>query len=388
MKTQPGDKVRVCYIDYGNSEEVDVSDLRHLPEDLALAKLPPQAKECFLSGVQCVDVIWSDEVVAYFEEIVSEKKLLAEVVKIESDNSCMAVLLRDMGVSIAQKLKEGGFVIEDTMTKYLRKVKDDQDSSEDDSNLKSVSVDDKEQKLCADGDAQYEEIPQFEEFNARKEPCTVDSAILPITLPVKVEIPVYLSHCDSPSNFFIQLADTYQLDQLNESIQRAYTEEEDLHKFKTRVNSGMVCAVFSQEDNSWYRAKVLSIAGDNILVNNIDFGNNETVTANEVKPLQKQFLGTPAQAVQCTLSDISPLTSEDNWSQECIETFMAETGMQRELLAEIQSEFWTSGPQGDVIMQSVKLFAGETSIADVLVDAGLATYSTECEVPKFRLELN
>ena len=375
----------VCYIDYGNSEEIDLSDLRQLPVGLATVTLPPQAKECLLSDVRGVEGAWSGEAVTYFEEIVLEKALLAEVVRVENMNAnesvdkCIAVRLLDMGMSVAQKLREGGFATEDTVTKCLQETetKVEEGSREDFEDLEPL---DDHKELNS---ASLEDPEISEEVDPKKEPCTEDAIILPMSLPVKVQTPVYLSHCESPSNFFIQLADTYELDQLNERMQQAYTDDKVIHKFETRPKSGMMCAVFSPEDHSWYRAKVLHVGDDGILVSYIDFGNNETIK-DDVKPLQKQFLDIPAQAVQCTLSDICPLTSEDNWSQDCIETFMAETGMQRELLAEIQADLWTPGPQGDVIGQRVKLFADGTLIADTLVDAGLATYSTECEMPKFR----
>ena len=378
VRKQPEEgQVLVCYTDYGGSDMVDIGDLRHFPKDLALASLPPQARECLLSGVQGIDGAWSDEAVKYFKEMVSGKKLLAEMTMVgsmestDSDYKCSTVRLFDIGMSVARKLIEAGYGIDSTFAKYLQKaeIKDELPSSGEN-----------------DLDLSKEQMSARTEVQGTTEPSADDASILPLSLPFEVQTPVYLYHGDSPSNFYIQPADTYQLDRLNQLMQKAYTDEEDNHEFHTELKPGMFCAAFSPEDRSWYRAKIVNIIDENVIVNYIDFGNNETIPSG-IKPLQKQFLDIPAQAMHCALFNICPITREEGWSKDCIETFMAETGMQRELLVEVQASMGTPGQQGDVNIRDVHLYADGTSVSDILVDAGYAIYSTSAEretFPKFR----
>ena len=371
MKQPAADQVQVLYIDYGNLDVVSIDDLCHLSDDLCLARLSPQAVNCRLSDVRAVDEVWSDEAVTYFEELVLGKTLLAEIIKIKTtdgssagDDKNFAVRLLDMGISIATKLKEAGHAVDEPINKCLEK--DDTDDEQEG----TVGY---APKLADEG-----EKKETREEDPSKQRCAEDSMILPMTLPVNEQTPVYISHAESPSNFFVQLTNTYQLENLNDLMQKTYTDLEDSFKYSTDLNCGMLCAAYSPEDHSWYRAKVLNIGNDGkVFVNYIDYGHSETLE--DVKPLLKMFADIPAQAVQCTLPDICHLDHEEGWSQDCIEMFIAETGMHRELIAEVQTCSWTPGPQGDGIVQTVKLFVDGTSVGDLLVDSGFASCSTECE---------
>ena len=367
------DQVQVLYIDYGNLDVVSIDDLCHLSDDLRLDRLSPQAVNCRLSDVGAVGEVWSDEAVTNFEEIVLGKTLLAEIVKMKitdgnstgEDDKSISIRLLDMGISIASKLKEAGHAVDDPINKCLEKgdTDDEQDGA---AGYAPKSVEEDEKK-------------EDKEEDSSMEPCAEDSVILPMLLPVDEPTPVYISYAESPSNFFIQLADTYQLDNLNDLMRKTYTDLGNDYKLYTDLNRGMLCAAFSPEDHSWYRARVLNISdNDTVFVNYIDFGHCETL-GEDVKPLLRMFLDIPAQAVQCTLSDIRHLTLEEGWSQDCIEMFIAETGMQRKLVAEMQTCCGTPGPQGDGIVQTVKLFFDGASVGDLLVDSGFASYSSECE---------
>ncbi|KAG9338342.1 hypothetical protein JZ751_025899 [Albula glossodonta] len=70
--------VCVGYIDFGNSEEVDVSCLR--PISAELAALPMQAIPCVLSGVKPVLGKWSDEAILLLKKLVCNKFVRVEIV--------------------------------------------------------------------------------------------------------------------------------------------------------------------------------------------------------------------------------------------------------------------------------------------------------------------
>ena len=103
-----GDLVHVLYIDYGNLDVISADHLCHLSDDLRLTRLSPQAVNCRLSDVRAADEVWSDDAVAYFEEIVLGKTMLAEIVKMKitdenstDDDKSISIRLLDMGILIA-----------------------------------------------------------------------------------------------------------------------------------------------------------------------------------------------------------------------------------------------------------------------------------------------
>ena len=119
----------VLYVDYGNLDVVSVDDLCHLPDDLRLSRLSPQALNCRLSDVRAADEVWSDEANTYFEDTVLGKTLLAEIVKMNitdenstDDDKSMSIRLLDMGILIATKLKEAGYAWMIPSTSVWRKM--------------------------------------------------------------------------------------------------------------------------------------------------------------------------------------------------------------------------------------------------------------------------
>ncbi len=204
----------------------------------------------------------------------------------------------------------------------------------------------------------------------------MDGEISPMVLPTGTLTPVFVSCCDSPNEFYIQLSDTFELDELTKDMQDVYNSDATSDERLTNPKPGMLCAAFSREDSSWYRARIVQVTEDNVLVHYVDFGGKETVTS-DLRQLQKQFVEKPAQALKCELGKVNPLNTEKDWSNDCKQTFVAETGMQRQLLAELHPVNRSiPGPHGDTKGLAVNLYADGTSIADILVNAGVAAHSS------------
>ena len=155
-----GDQVHVLYIDYGNLDVVSVDDLCHLSDDLRLARLSPQAVNCRLSDVRAAGEVWSDDAVAYFEEIVLGKTMLAEIVKMKitdenstDDDKNISIRLLDMGILIATKLKEAGYAVDDPINKCLEK---------DDTNDEQEGAVGHAPKIAEEGEREAKEDPSKE----------------------------------------------------------------------------------------------------------------------------------------------------------------------------------------------------------------------------------
>ncbi|KAI7799448.1 putative tudor domain-containing protein 6 [Triplophysa rosa] len=115
-----------------------------------------------------------------------------------------------------------------------------------------------------------------------------------------MEASVFISHCNSPFSFFVQLA----------------TDEDDIYSLVEKLNDGqlkgvnlvptdihegdLVRAVFP-DDNSWYRAVVRKNTGDTIDVEFVDFGNT-AVSPSKICQLEQSFASFPRYSIHCSLN--------------------------------------------------------------------------------------
>ena len=95
------DNVDVVYVDYGNIETVDRSNVHPLLKKFAT--LSVQAVVCRLDGVAPPGGSWSDSAIGLFTESTCQRCLIAEVTNVTDDDTYVVHLL-DMGMSVAQKM--------------------------------------------------------------------------------------------------------------------------------------------------------------------------------------------------------------------------------------------------------------------------------------------
>ncbi|XP_039529135.1 tudor domain-containing 6 isoform X2 [Pimephales promelas] len=134
---------------------------------------------------------------------------------------------------------------------------------------------------------------------------------------------IYVSHCNSPSSFFVQLAsdedeifsilDKLNSDQLSDAV--------DLNL----LQSGDLVRAEYPADGAWYRAVVQNKSDGMVQVQFIDFGNEATLLPLKIRQLGKQFLSTPRLSICCTVED-GKKRKKGDWTQEDILTFKKSTG--------------------------------------------------------------
>ncbi|KAJ2943611.1 hypothetical protein O0L34_g16719 [Tuta absoluta] len=86
-----GKKVVVAYVDYGNEQEVDVSDLRTITPELI--RLPAQAMKCALKGYENKPVETKSS--NQLEMLALEKTLMAHIVGVLSNDTMLVTLVDD-----------------------------------------------------------------------------------------------------------------------------------------------------------------------------------------------------------------------------------------------------------------------------------------------------
>ena len=134
-------------------------------------------------------------------------------------------------------------------------------------------------------------------------------------LEFKVNVPelekvtsVNISHIESPSELYVQNADSADL--IESQASRLHEFYQSDRPEMSNIIIGDICCAKYSVDKSWYRAKVISLDGADIAVQFIDYGNPETTTAQNLRQIDIQFIENAAFAMKCTMNFSSAATSE------------------------------------------------------------------------------
>jgi len=326
-----GNEVEVCFIDFGNSEHVQVSKLRPLQSQCE--KIPCAAVPCTLGGL-APDTAKSTEVMQKFSKLASDSKLVVEfLTPLTSYDDFVPVKLLD-------------------------------------TSQPGVDLDIGDSLLS---------IPAVQQHSGtRAQP--VRSGI---EIPAK-QLPVFKSPLDcnvvfvaSPGEFYCQLnSESEAMISLMDLMYEFYAEKDKGSRI-AKPSVGSYCvALFS--DMSWYRGKLTQVATERASVFYIDYGNTEDVPMSDVKELDPQFCVLPAQALRCSLEGIAPLVG--TWSPECVKKFQEAV-----LEQDVQVTFLrrdVSGAGFDVQLE----FKGQV-ISEKLVEAGLAKKKDQGSIPSFAVQM-
>lgn len=89
--------------------------------------------------------------------------------------------------------------------------------------------------------------------------------------------------------------------------------------FEETVKKDQMCSVYSTKDKAFFRAKVTDIKSESeINVFFIDLGVEETVSIDDIQPLDKKFLSTPRYQFKVKLAGITPCGGSSSWpSSSC-----------------------------------------------------------------------
>ncbi|XP_061396523.1 maternal protein tudor [Musca vetustissima] len=118
-----------------------------------------------------------------------------------------------------------------------------------------------------------------------------------------------ISHAISPSHFYIQLkSNSGKMEQLAKSLS-GHKVKSDCVELK-QAELGMVCVVFSTEDDRYYRGRIEKILADDkgYEVFLLDFGN--TIVSTDIREMSEELRAIPSMALRCQLNNIPSNVSE------------------------------------------------------------------------------
>ncbi|XP_047464892.1 tudor domain-containing protein 1 isoform X2 [Mugil cephalus] len=277
-----GERVCVGYLDFGNSEEVDLGHLR--PISASLLALPMQAMPCVLAGVQPVGESWSKDCLLALQRRVSNRILQIEIQGAHGGKASVAMIdeASDPQANIAELLISAGYAAPAPVT-------------------------------C--GDHQGDETPATSESQVSlqsRQPLVWSSVELPLG---NQTVALLASVVENPGEFYCctnNPGDEQRLTDLGAQLKEHC--QADASAFVPKV--GEPCCAMFPGDGTWYRAVVKGVHEDGVAVNFVDYGYNVKVQQSQLRSITPRLLALPFQAIRCWLKGVEPAGSE--WSSEAL----------------------------------------------------------------------
>ncbi|XP_027519280.1 tudor domain-containing protein 6 isoform X1 [Corapipo altera] len=321
--------IRVHYIDYGDTSVISVHQARRLPEDLS--SIPAISIHCFLGGLKCKkNTDWAEKTVLYFTKRTSEILLSCEFVEKVEDK--WEVILSD----------HQGIITVD--------LPNDLASTE-----RSCSTEIIDKRENSDMITSCEPLPSQAPSEVS---CDCKSFIWKFPEAGQT-LKIYITVVNGPEYFWCHSADTEHLSYIDKKIEEA--EKLGLSSLSdgriSCIKGGHTCLAKYSQDGWFYRAQIVSVKGDSVVVRHVDYGSQEAVGMEMVRQIPCELLRVPGQAFACCLSGFS--ASEGSWLSEANQKFY---NMTADLVLEAEVVETQKDKDSEVPLCVVKLEASGNSI--------------------------
>lgn len=323
--------VFVLFVDYGNENEISHTSVRAVPTKQL--ETPPQAFLCHLEGFKLG--YWNDSAAARFYELIVDKPMKVKIQNMEDninysslskyyvDVECKMLLINDIMKDYWNNLPPTNNLPSmlnpqeplDATKSFLEDTHSLPCELQQEASLANGETDSKG-SVNFTSQSEMKKLLQTNSPNLKKISNTEDGSHGSLQyLPKVTDLPhkninqnftseVYISHVNSVSSFFVQLAkDENTLHLLTEQLNSGGSLLNNLDHLNSVKCGSLVKAVFP-DDESWYRAVIKDNNGnDEILVEFIDFGNVATLNYSNVCRLDEQFLHFPRFSIHCCLEE-------------------------------------------------------------------------------------
>uniref|UniRef100_A0A3B4AMF4 Tudor domain-containing protein n=1 Tax=Periophthalmus magnuspinnatus TaxID=409849 RepID=A0A3B4AMF4_9GOBI len=297
--TQVGNKkVKVHFVDYGNSEEVENRFIKTLPE--AFKKLPLLALKCTLADVRPKVREWSQEACELFTKLLMDRALDMHVIAKSDD--CHFVQVTDPEAQgekdLAKLLCAAGFAEKDETRRHSKVKMSSQIVPPFMAQYSKTSF--QPQNTVSGGSEQN--LPTFKEQ----------------MFSIGSVLDVNVSYIESPNDFWCQLVQSVgHLKLLMYDMETYYRNSE----FQPLAETA--CVARHPENGMWYRALIVhKHKTPHVDVLFIDYGQTETVNILDLRKIKQEFLTLPGQAFRCSLfNPVDPTSAINDWTEEAVDRF-------------------------------------------------------------------
>ncbi|XP_009960027.1 PREDICTED: tudor domain-containing protein 15-like, partial [Leptosomus discolor] len=298
------------FVDFGNKNMVERDQLMPIPDSATdLIFTPMQAIKCCLSDLRETEI--PARVTRWFEEAFLGKLLKAVIVSRESDGQ-VVVELYDGQLKVSQKIKEK--ILEELALKNYTEqfvgsngvichVEDDKEIN------KEITV-----NAVSEPHTERLNYIGHQERNNKNMPKLI--SLPPRDIRVNCEVAGYISHMNSPSSFYVQLAEDENLiiqlaEELNES-----TVNVGHKNCLDELMVGDLVVAEHDADCFYYRAVIKTLKwGNSFEVEFIDYGNAAVVSPSKICRIQEKFLTLPRLSIHCFLSRLKSVPDE-SWTEK------------------------------------------------------------------------
>ncbi|XP_051523299.1 tudor domain-containing protein 1-like [Myxocyprinus asiaticus] len=281
------DRLCVGYIDFGNSEEVELNRLR--PISMELLALPTQVIPCSLAGIKPSTGTWSEEATLMVKRLVCNRFIRVEILGKKDGKALVSMIdeSSDPQTNVTELLLTMGYATAES------EAENKDPAQESIPGMPSLCgpVIEKMEWTCA-------ELPS----DGRK-----------VELVISI-----LKSLDEFYCYNYSAADEQSLTELSYELMKHCVSE----KAPFTPTVGEPCCALFTGDGQWYRAMVLEVCAERkARVYFVDYGNSCEVEAAHLKAISPSQLKLPFQAIRCWLEGVEPV--EGQWNKEAVRRFQA-----------------------------------------------------------------
>ncbi|CAK6966033.1 tudor domain-containing 6 [Scomber scombrus] len=272
-----GNTLNVLFVDYGNESEVDIKDVRTVPQ--SLLEQAPQAFLCTLNGFDESKGSWDDSTYDYFYNLLADKSLRVTVLHMKDKS--------EIGLpQYAVKIEWEDVVVNSMIQKYWKPFPTEHGKKE--------IVTEIEMATSLQG-------IQIESNMAHLKENVNTSMYKKSNISKNKTEEVYASCIVEPGFFWCQYTNTEDLGKVVRLAQEAGQAEQDM-MFPDTLSPGSPCLALFSSDNQWYRAQVIRRSNDTFYVLFVDYGNESDVDIKNVRSVPQSLLEHAPQAFLCSLN--------------------------------------------------------------------------------------
>nr|CAB3266882.1 tudor domain-containing protein 1-like [Phallusia mammillata] len=359
----PDDKALVKFIDYGNKELVNFTDLYVLKEMFCTQSA--FSVNCKLNGMGSEP--WNEKALECILSALSGSNLIIDACIAEVMDGVVYAEVKANGVGIAENLLRIACV---SPIAEIGKSKNDESVAEQTNPNMHHLENEMEQKI-QNHDSKLKDVVEIAKNGFD---------LLPMKIP-DGSFQIIISHTVCPDSIFCQLIQSglYEL----QTQFKELTQICNSNKVSSWIpRTGDICAAMFPEDNVWYRAKVVGLKKekDVVKVQFVDFGNTEMIPNHLIQQLPSQFALLPVQAFEASLSGC--YAKDDTWSKDCIS--LIKEWQNKSFLARVEGTCANTGKPSLTVFVDEKSTLNELLVKEKHV-LKVPYAKTESDVPKFEV---
>ncbi|XP_019638854.1 PREDICTED: uncharacterized protein LOC109480923 isoform X1 [Branchiostoma belcheri] len=283
-------QVEVKFVDFGNTEVLDTTDIRVLDEEFSVA--PSYATECSVAHIKPTSGVWNAKAIEKFSSLTEDKTLAGKVISVSTRGKAL-LELRDVEKgedqpSVSQELVQAGFAREATPSVSSRGSTPVSSKAGTPTSSRPVSPAAVDQPTAPQKSAEAPDKIVYQELSF------ADGSVLDVMVSLLV----------SPSELWCQPVESYDgLSKLMEDMGTYYNKSDDTKDHIVNPEVGQDCIARFSEDNEWYRAKVTKVTGREVEVRFVDYGNSEKRLVTDLRLSKPSYSKLPQQAFKCSLQE-------------------------------------------------------------------------------------